>query len=233
MAVPTIESVTASSGNCSFGSTWEFDFTLDNSDNSGDLLLFGVANDGGDRDCSMTGAGYTRLGSDLNAVVNLWVKSASGSEGSTAQATFNAYENVAGIVWRVSGWSGTLADVEVTSTSHSGDTSPDCPAITPSFGSGDYLFITCMGNDDGRYSVSTWPTNYSLNQTEEIGLTNNSGAQIAMCGRTVASVSTEDPDDFHFGTGLYWYTYTIAIPASAGGGGSSPKPSLALMGVGS
>lgn len=147
------------------------------------------------------------------------------TEPSTADVALGSAKTGAAHVLRITGWEGTLTagtgyDISAVSTGDA--TAVTVNAATATWGSDDNLFVAFFvgANDGDVASVSAYPTNYSLYQTNTrvtAGGANNN-PHLASCGRELAS-NTDDPGDFTLASADAFAAYVIVIrPAAAGGG---------------
>lgn len=88
-------------------------------------------------------------------------------------------------------------------------TTPDPPAVTPTGGSKDYLFIAVAGNNDARASYTVAPTNYANLNAFNTGGGPNGGA--GATAERVLTASSEDPGTFTMGSSATWFANTIVV----------------------
>lgn len=214
MTAPSIASVTPSSG--SGLGTGGFNFTLDDLDSSGDLLIDIVGNDGGDENIGIVD--WTNI-DNQNTESTLFFKIADGAEGASQNQTQASNENVSHIVIRIPAgeWTGDLNDVEVLFVAQDGDATIDHPGMTHSGGVADIRWILAFATGVGR-TVSSYPSNMTENNTEEA-----SGALGGDATSVIATAATSGTDTFDPATltmsgnvtaGGAWL---IAVPAPASG----------------
>ncbi len=213
MAFPTVESVTPSNGLATGASG--FDFSLPATINSGDLLIAIASNDGGTGENTNI-TGWTSLESET-ADVHLWALKATGSEGSTDNLSIDSNETVAVGVIRITGWSGTIADIELAYQAGDGDTTIDPASLTPTHGSLEYVWIVLGGIGSGSRGVSTWPTNYTDNQTDYESGSLGGDATIWIATRNL-SASSDDPSEMTFAGNVTSASgiWTLAVKPSGG-----------------
>jgi len=151
----------------------------------------------------------------------------SGSEGTTFDITSSASEKWAAIVYSISGAETPATQApEATTFDNSGvaSASPDPPAITPTGGSKDYLFIAAVATDGEEADDDTWgntsPSGYTpdpprqkTSGTTGLGTTNVSleTAELAL-----TTAGPENPGAFGNDQSLAYAAATIVVhPASA------------------
>lgn len=90
-------------------------------------------------------------------------------------------------------------------------TTPDPPTVAPSWGASvPSLLITAVSlkNSAAPPTVSSWPTNYTDNQTQEVG----SGVNHALhAASRQASTASENPGTFTLSGSEQWAAQTIAV----------------------
>lgn len=114
-------------------------------------------------------------------------------------------------------WEGTIAGGVFLSTgSEQSSTGPNGDNAAPGWGALDILWITLSFHDGTLTSITTWPANYTANQTTAAAA---SGGGIALATREL-NAAAEDPGAFLLSGAKATMTVTIGIrPASAGGSG--------------
>lgn len=171
---------------------------------AGDLLVVLVES----RDPG-TGAisGFSSLARDngTNAYLQLFYKTATGSEGATVTWTSSNSVQSAHASLRISGWQGTPEK----GTAVTGSTdNPNPPSITPSWGSARTLFIAAFGST-GTAVASGAPTNYSGLLTAASSGSNNVAINVAT---RVTTASSDDPGALTATlSGATWVSQTFAI----------------------
>lgn len=152
---------------------------------------------------------------------------ADGTEGGSVTITHTGTARTyAHGAYRITDWFGTLAGVEVSVGATASSTSPDPPVLNPAgWDVEDTLWLVAMGwtRGAGPVTISAWPTNYTLSQTQ-----NNSGTGSDRCGAALAgqnlAAASEDPGTFTLSAGIDWGAITVAIrPAAAAGGQPATK----------
>lgn len=131
--------------------------------------------------------------------------------------TSSASTRSASIAWRITG-----AEVpatqppEIGTTASGSSTTPDPPAVTPTGGSKDYLFIAFLGRGGEEADDDTWATASPANYLPDPPLQKacgtvgtNLGGMIAAASRQVTAAS-DDPGTFTIATGA-WRAQTIAV----------------------
>lgn len=132
---------------------------------------------------------------------------ADGSEGSTVTVTINSSRRIAAVIWRISG-----ADTAVAPefSRQAGDsTNPDSPALTPSWGAVDTLWLSIEGHTNGASSVTSYPANYS-GGVQALSSGSAGRADAAGAYRQL-NASSEDPGQFTIANTASWVAYTVSI----------------------
>lgn len=190
--------------------------------NAGELLLCLFCNDGSAT--VTTPSGWTQrwsLNNGSNVRLSAYYRIADGSEGGT-QVNFvtSAAETAVARVYRITNWHGTSAPEAATAT---GSTStPDPPAVTPSWGAQDTLWIACHGRSS-TVTLSSYPTDYS-NGTNDSSGSGTTHAQLAVARRELAAAS-ENPVAFTLSGSAAWVAATVAV-APAGAAAGQPGRSM-------
>jgi hypothetical protein len=97
---------------------------------------------------------------------------------------------------RITSWFGSISSgIEGTSVQQTTST-PDPPSLTASWGSAGNLWIAFVGSRGSRSLVS-YPTNYSLYQTQALNPGGDDRGETFMAGRQLQT-ATEDPGIFSF-----------------------------------
>jgi hypothetical protein len=152
-------------------------------------------------------SGWTSVGSTNVSTflfVNVWAKVAAG--GDTATITLPASSPGGVIVYQISGWSGTIADIGYAGASGGSPVNP--PALTMTAGSQDYLwFAVAMAG-----GVASQPTGAPANYTNLTTFGSASG-YVATAQRDLTA-SSEDPGAFTGGSGSATIGATIAVAPS-------------------
>lgn len=120
------------------------------------------------------------------------------------------------IAWRISGANKSITP-EIGTTATGTSATPDPPAITPTGGSKDYLFIAMVGMAGEEADDDTWantpPTNYTPSPPLQIACgiagTNLGGLQCAASRQLTAS--TDNPGTFGVDVSAAWRAQTIAV----------------------
>lgn len=213
MASPTV-ATSATSATSTAGTNHVV--TLPASIAAGDLILICMSL-GSTSATLNTHADYTEL-LDENAAVGLKILyrwAAGGESNPTFVSTASTRD--ATVALRITGaLNPATQPPEIGTTSTASSAAPDPPAVTPTGGSKDYLFITFCGSageqaDDGTYCTS-FPTSYvvaNLQKTCGVAGT-NLGGMIALAGRQLTA-STDNPGVFAVSENATWRAQTIAV----------------------
>lgn len=216
MAFPSVRSST-SSQHTSAGTTHTVN--LPATIVSGDLLiiLFGTP---GNTLGSLSATGWTAPSpSSGTARMGFLYRVADGSEGSTVTVTTNSSEKSAHITYAVQNagtFSAVANDTYFLSNAGSANANPDPPSISPSAGSGDYLWIAAE-NNAGTDTVSSYPANYGSDQLNQAsGGTGGASTKCVIGAATrQLTATTEDPGTFTITASQLWCTATLSIPPGA------------------
>ena len=214
MASPTLAAT--HTGAADGATTTSHTVNLPASISAGDLLIVLVGWEKVPGTVTMTD--WSSLAADDNAVyLQLFYKTASGSEGSTVSVTTVESIRASFVAGRITGWSGTPEKgTAATGTS----ATPDGPSLSPSGGSQDYLWISAWAYNRGDATSPTEPTNYS--STVVNGGGSAGGRPTVAAAFRALTASSEDPGAW---SGLStpansWVAQTFAI---------SPVPPVAAL----
>lgn len=138
-----------------------------------------------------------------------------GGEGATFTVTTTNSEHCSWALFRISGHEdpGTQAPEFQVTDSGGNLTDHDCPAITPTGGSKDYLILTGCLVDTGNTAITGWP--YTNNQIDDGGNTTGNDTTIGASNDAVTA-ATIDPGSFTSSLSRPSLTYTVAIHPSGG-----------------
>lgn len=215
MAFPTV-AATATFGSTSNQTTHTVN--LPASIAAGDLLVLAVTND---TDATQTTpADWTRITNTASSTLSrlcIYVKDATGSEGSTVDIVVSTSQGLSSAAYRIEGWYGDLAGQEVGVAVAANTSAPDPPSLTASWGAEDNLWIVVLGYDDEVNNINTWPTNYSSNQTNGESNHSNEGTGTALATYNL-NTATQDPGAFAISGTSRTVANTVVIrPAAVGG----------------
>ena len=211
MTFPTVQSITAFTQDDGVSTTYAV--TMPATVDADDLLIIIM---GTDRDTTATPpTGWTELQdfSSANSVsCHIFVIKAVGNEdGGTADVVLLNNRAAAAQTYRITGWSGTLTDVEVGADTFANNANPNPPSLTATAGADDNLWIAVDAVDD-VVTVDTAPTSYT-------NLTETSPGSVPDCGlgtaRRELNAATEDPGTFTNSASDNWIANTIVIPPVA------------------
>lgn len=182
---------------------------------SGELLLLFFCHNN-DTSSVTTPSGWSVLIAETEATsdsnLSVFYKIATGSEGATVTVTVGSPgANSAHNSYRISGWMAAEAAASFVNTG--GDTTPDPPSLTPSWGIDKTLWIAlCGSNRDGAtHTISAYPSSYTdgISAQGQIPTLNTSVRMSS--ARRENRVATEDPGTFTLGTNSGTKSMTIAI----------------------
>lgn len=149
---------------------------------------------------------------DSGTSTGLWIawKFASGSEGASVNVTSSGSCQSAHASARFTGMHASAAPEAGTVTVTVNSTTHNPTSLTPSWGSADTLFMALVGWRNAARTISSYPTNYTDNQTSK----NNSGGgnqgAIAFATRNVTGTS-DDPGSFTLNAASGGQCITLAI----------------------
>lgn len=148
-----------------------------------------------------TPTGWTLINSTKNTGsagprTAVYARVATGTEGATVTVVSTSLEEATAIAFRVTNWFGAItAGIEATAIQET-TTTPNPPSETASWGSADNLWIAYVGSRGSR-TLTAYPTNYNLYQTQALNPVNSNRGETFMAGRELAT-ATEDPGAFSF-----------------------------------
>lgn len=153
-------------------------------------------------------AGWTTLENNIGASIGtgLIYRECDGSEGASITVTSVGSVQIQSVALKIKGHASGVAPEKGTLVAAT-TANPNPPAVTPSWGSMDNLFIV-INNRANQTLPTVWPTNYTrMNLTlHNIGISR--GLQVT--ARNVVA-STDDPGTFTFGASASCQTQTIVI----------------------
>ena len=183
---------------------------------AGDLLVVICGLDVG-AGASTSSPAFTELKDETGTDVWAWIgyRVSAGSEASTTLTHTSERGNAISYCIPAAEWHGTSVP-EITAVGDGTSTTPDPPSITPSWGASQtttYIATAILDDSAGVSTVSSWPTNYTLNQVTSN--TSTSAASVHAAIRLLSG-SPENPGTFTVSPSEHWRTYTIAVRGSAG-----------------
>lgn len=139
-------------------------------------------------------------------------KVATGSEGSSNSWTASTATTASWQVRRITSWHGTTPPEAATANSGGAVSTNNPPALTPSWGSANTLWLAAMGNTAQTVSITAAPAGYADNVANPV----SSGGSAANTGTAYRQNigATEDPAGFSTGSDRWWMAATIAIRPS-------------------
>lgn len=144
-----------------------------------------------------------------------YLKSTGAEAGGTIDVTTGTAETSRHITFCIGGATDpTVTAPEASSYSSATTSNPDPPSVTPTGGTKDYLWIGVTNDDNGAHTVSSWPSNYTDNQTTApVGDSTTTNVYAATRTNSAAS---EDPGTFTMsGTAAATNAVTIAVHPAA------------------
>jgi hypothetical protein len=212
MAFPTI-ATTATDGQASNTTTHVFD--LPAGVVSGDLLIM-IASFNQNPSTTWP-AGWTQLFS-TNAAGDIKHEAryriADGTEGATITITTGASIQSSSVALRITGHAGAGMPPQAGTPSTGSSAAPDPPALTPTGGAKDYLWIECCGGEGNQPAGVYASTNYTGIVAHGVG-GGSSGATTEVAYRNLNAPS-ENPGAMTIGDNISWVAGTLAVhPVSA------------------
>lgn len=152
MAAPVVAGTATSAATSSYQNSWNV--SLPSSIASGDLLLVTLSSTSGSVDFD-TPSGWTELLAATHTAgyprsFQVFARDADGTEGATQTFSFPAgnFLGYAGNALRITGWSGTVGDIDVSSMQTGSGSSIDAPALTTSIDVANRLVLRLLGGSD-------------------------------------------------------------------------------------
>ena len=225
MASPSIESALATNNSASSSSfVVNFPATV----SAGSTVLCWIGSNGATFTfpggwTKLAGTDYTGTSGDRANVA--WLKAAGTEGGTTFTVTLSVGVKAAACVWSITGASDPTVTPPETGTvaTGSGTANPDPPSCTPSGGSNDYLFFA-LAHGEGAVTVSSYPTNYSLNQISEGTSGGSAGSNVRTAGAGRALTGTTDnPGTYTYSGTIPWIGQTVAVYPGAA---AAPDPGV-------
>lgn len=145
-----------------------------------------------------------------------YAKVAAGDEGGGV-VDFSSNVNAIAVAhcYRVTNWFGAIGGVEASSSPASGtSSSPNPPALSPSWGSANTLWFSVAQYIDDDAAVTAYPTNYSNGIYTVSGLGTNAGAGVASARRELAA-DNDNPGVFTLDQTEGWGAQTVAVRPAA------------------
>lgn len=140
------------------------------------------------------------------------VKVADGTEdGTTVSITVPDGDQAAAHTYRISGWYGTLAGVEVGTAATGTDDSPNPPSLTPSWGSADQLFLVSAVYKGDFTTTSSYPTNYTNGTTTKSAATDSGDEVSVATARRAVTGTTDNPGVYTLSGSANWVANTLVV----------------------
>jgi hypothetical protein len=163
---------------------------------------------------------WTQLDDSIDVDSNynwmLYAKVADGTEDALdlTLTSSNGVQSV-GLCYAIQDWGGSITDIEVsTSATGSTSTAPDPSSLTPTWGSGDTLWIAMYIDGHGDNEATAYPTSYTANQLTQDS--NGSGSNTVAIGAATRenATATEDPAAFTTANSSNWEAFTVGVKAA-------------------
>lgn len=158
-------------------------------------------------------SGFTSILSRVNTdTFRVYAKIATGSEGGTINLGTGNNQRVVSAAYRITGNRNgvTSSEIEISSAVDATTANPDPPSLTPTWGSAENLWIPIQFSVDGNYTLTGYPSNYTLGQLSPDTVAGSAGCGFSMAGRLLTATS-EDPGQFTTDTSRARSSYTLAI----------------------
>lgn len=238
MPFPTVESITETIMGTGFGSN-SHNVAMPATVNSGDLLVivFTFFRNNATTISMTTPSGWTAKYSAVTTYsveqmgCAVFVRDADGTEGGTTVDVVTPEKTTVASaqVYRITGWSGDIADIEYalsSTTVDAFDDSPDPPNLALAGATAkDALWLAIVHMNDDADTVDAYPTNY----TDGLHTNVDGQADVATCRRELNAAS-EDPGVFTLSFQEHWVTSTVAIPAAVPSGSTiTPDPVVTTL----
>jgi hypothetical protein len=187
---------------------------------SGNLLICVAAVDstvGGGFTITSNPTGWTTLRHEAGSSESLlaWYRFADGSEGATADFDTSTVQQSAHRCARFTGMHASAApEVASAELSGGGDTSPNPPSLTPTWGAADILWLAVTNWNDGTITLSGFPSSYTNTGQNGSGTAGGEGASIGWGFRELNAAS-EDPGTFTLASAANWIAFTIGVRPAA------------------
>lgn len=198
----------------------------------GDLLV--ILSSFNDTITETTPAGWTRLafGNDgRNMFGTVYGRIVDGTEAATLTISSVNVTQSASICFRIAAneWIGTLAGVFVSTINGGSTVNAALNSVATDAGAAELTrFVALCAARQGDTTISSYPTDYTDNQTYNTNGTGSGGAIAAIASREFSATS-DDPDEFTLGSGTSFVTWTLAIrPAQVNGAPDldTPQPDI-------
>ncbi len=219
---PTVDSSTTTNTGTGFASdSTNHNIAMPGTTAAGDLLLmfFSYDSNGNPTITDPDGSGgWTQLAAvnsaNNGATGSVWAKVATGSDGTTVNFVSSNTQSAAARVYRIlaSEWHGDLTGVEVSNSTGSTTSSPNPPALTPSWGKTNNLWFAYVAGGT-HTGVSSYPAGYGNGQHAS-GNTGTNGASVSTAYFTNNSAD-EDPGNFTMASRQTSVAFTVAVRPSA------------------
>ena len=195
--------------------------------NNGDLLIVIASFGEGNYQTDITEpTGFTKLYAEPGGMTTthhaVFLKKADGTESGNAEVTLSYSGSPSTSkgtmqIYRITGWSGTIADIEYALSTGSDD-SPNPPTLAMTSGVAKNLWITVVHSYNDDESVSAYPATYSNGFNLAHGEGSNASTRTASCRRE-KETDTENPPTFTLSGSENYSVSTIGIrPAEDSGG---------------
>ncbi len=187
------------------GNTTSLAVTMPGGVQAGELLVVYVVNDGGATVSESGGSAWTELITETQfnqGRGTFLYKTATGSN--SLNITLSGSEHAKAIAIRVANSTGTIEAASAFNTSY------NPPALTPSAGAGEYLWLAAVVTDAFSTTVSAMPANYTqvANFSPSDGL---GGSVHGALAKRVLTAATEDPGAFSTTGGEQHSVFTVGI----------------------
>lgn len=118
--------------------------------------------------------------------------------------------------WVIRDWGGVIENIASATAAFSSSAGPiDPPALTPSAGAADYLWICGGTEQDGSKIPPSAPSGWGNLAYNTTGSGGNGNSSITCSAELSVNAATENPDSFPLPSGqggVNWAAFTLAIP---------------------
>lgn len=194
---------------------------------NGDLVVLHLRTGGGAAALNVP-SGWTSLVTDnasdaSDDKTSILYRVCDGTEGTTLSVDWTGTAKGSAIAYRITGHdAGTAPTLSTVAVGTDATAEPGAAVLDQSR---DWLILAFTGLDGETQTITTWPTNYTLNQLEANSGTAGAATinnRTAAAGRQVTTAS-ETPGAFTWSASpsTGWTAYTVAIAPTAGGAAGS------------
>lgn len=144
----------------------------------------------------------------------IYSKISNGSEGATVTVGLDTSQRMGCAAYQVAGNRNgvTSSEIELSTASNANTATPNPPSLSPAWGSAENLWFAIAFQADTNTAITTYPTNYSLNQLYGSTGTGAGGqGSGAVVAARLLTATSEDPGTFTFTSAKNRSAYTLAV----------------------